>query len=160
MECVSATNTLLISIGGLPAPIQIHAKRRRYEYLLPAWLLDETADGPWPGPPKGQENLIPLLRRLRWMGLLPFGHCNGDHDGTRRRCPLWHNFSASALPHSPSSQRRLFRFFAMEVVQSSPGGGADATDYVVLSINADAFMSQQVSWLEDDKTHRAALLGR
>ncbi|CAM9550613.1 unnamed protein product, partial [Hapterophycus canaliculatus] len=123
---------------------EIHAKRRRYEYLLPAWLLDETADGPWPGPPRGQENIIPLLRRLRRMGLLPFGHCNGDHDGTRRRCPLWHNFSASALPHSPSSQRRLYRFFAMEVIQSSPGGDADAVDYVVLSVNADAFMSQQV----------------
>ncbi|CAM9377152.1 unnamed protein product [Scytosiphon promiscuus] len=123
---------------------EIHAKRRRYEYLLPAWLLDETADGPWPGPPRGQENLIPLLRRLRRMGLLPFGHCNGDHDGTRRRCPLWHNFSASALPHSPSSQRRLFRFFAMEVVQLSPGGDANAADYLVLSVNADAFMSQQV----------------
>ncbi|CAB1104590.1 unnamed protein product [Ectocarpus sp. CCAP 1310/34] len=129
---------------------EIHAKRRRYEYLLPAWMLDETAEGPWEGPPRGQENLIPLLRRLRARGLRPFGHCNGEHDGTRRRCPLWHNFSASALPHSPSSLRRLYRFYAMEVIQSSSsssqGGdaGAGGMDYVCLSINGDAFMSQQV----------------
>ncbi|CAM9753336.1 unnamed protein product, partial [Ectocarpus sp. 4 AP-2014] len=129
---------------------EIHAKRRRYEYLLPAWMLDETAEGPWEGPPRGQENIIPLLRRLRARGLRPFGHCNGEHDGTRRRCPLWHNFSASALPHSPSSLRRLFRFYAMEVIRSSSsssqGGdaGASGMDYVCLSINGDAFMSQQV----------------
>ncbi|CAM9742572.1 unnamed protein product [Ectocarpus fasciculatus] len=129
---------------------EIHAKRRRYEYLLPAWMLDEAAEGPWGGPPRGQENLIPLLRRLRAKGLRPFGHCNGEHDGTRRRCPLWHNFSASALPHSPSSLRRLFRFYAMEAIQSSSsssqGGdaGASGMDYVCLSVNGDAFMSQQV----------------
>lgn len=78
----------------------------------------------------------------------PFGHCSGDHDGTRRRCPLWHNFSASALPHSPSSLRRLYRFYAMEVFRSPRGGGeenaAGGGEYVCLSISGDAFMSQQV----------------
>ena len=103
-------------------------------------MLDETAQGPWPDGERGENNLIPLLRRLRGKGLKPFGHCSGDHAGKRRRCPLWHNFSATALPHSPSSLRRLYRFFAMEVVQSSGRGD----DYVCLSINGDAFMSQQV----------------
>lgn len=81
----------------------------------------------------------------------PFGHCSGDHDGTRRRCPLWHNFSASALPHSPSSLRRLYRFYAMEVFRSPRGGGEENAggsggdgEYVCLSISGDAFMSQQV----------------
>eukprot|EP00752_Nemacystus_decipiens_P006461 g5819.t1 len=119
---------------------EIHAKRRRYEYLIPAWMLDETAQGPWPDGERGEKNLIPLLRRLRGKGLKPFGHCSGDHAGKRRRCPLWHNFSATALPHSPSALRRLYRFFAMEVVRSSRRGD----DYVCLSINGDAFMSQQV----------------
>lgn len=80
----------------------------------------------------------------------PFGHCSGDHDGVRRRCPLWHNFSASALPHSPSSLRRLYRFYAMEVFRSPRGGakenagGGGGAEYVCLSISGDAFMSQQV----------------
>eukprot|EP00903_Cladosiphon_okamuranus_P008780 g8411.t1 len=119
---------------------EIHAKRRRYEYLIPAWVIDETAQGPWPAGKRDEKNLITLLRRLRGKGLKPFGHCSGDHSGRRRRCPLWHNFSATALPHSPSSLRRLYRFFAMEVIQSSRRGD----EYVCLSINGDAFMSQQV----------------
>lgn len=103
-------------------------------------MLDETAQGPWPAGERGKKNLIPLLKRLRGKGLKPFGHCSGDHSGRRRRCPLWHNFSATALPHSPSSLRRLYRFFAMEVIRSSRRGD----EYVCLSINGDAFMSQQV----------------
>ena len=117
---------------------EIHASRRRYEYLLPAWLLDETAEGPWAGPARGQESLIPLLKQLRGRALRPFGHCNGSGSGKRRRCPLWHNFSDSAVPHSPSAARRLYRFYASEVVELR------GADYLCLSVSGDAFVSQQV----------------
>lgn len=117
---------------------EIHATRRRYEYVLPAWMLDETAEAPWTGPPRDQLVMIPLLKRLRSLGLKPFGNCNGGPDGKRRRRPLWHNFSADALPHSSSSARRLYRFHAYEAVQV---GG---TNYVCLSVSGDAFLNQQV----------------
>lgn len=117
---------------------EIHASRRRYEYVLPAWLLDETAEVPWTGPIRGEDAMIPLLQRLRGLALRPFGHCNGNHDGRRRRSPLWYNFCADAVPHSPSVARRLYRFYACETFT------ARGSNYVVLSISGDAFVSQQV----------------
>lgn len=133
-------------LGRMPVPrefhAEVHAKRRRYEYLVPAWLLDQTADVPWTGPPRcrddGKENLVPLLQNLKRKGLMPFGHCNGDHDGRRRQRPLWHNFSAKAVPHSPSAGRRLYRFHACGTLQLR------GADYICLSVNGDAFVDRQV----------------
>ena len=58
--------------------------------------------------------------------------------GRRRRCPLWHNFSADALPHSSSSGRRLYRYYACETLE------VRGANYVCLSVSGDAFMNQQV----------------
>lgn len=129
-------------LGRMSVPVglhaEIHAARRRYEYVLPAWLLDETAEVPWTGPLRGEEAMIPLLQRMKGLALKPFGHCNGSNDGRRRRCPLWHNFSVDAVPHSPSVARRLYRFYSNETFT------ARGSNYVVLSVSGDAFVSQQV----------------
>lgn len=122
--------------------VEFHAEKnatfRRYEYVLPAWLLDGASKHPWAEPPLSPSSLIPLLQRLRQQGLKPFGHCNGGPSGRRRRCPLWHNFSAEALPHSSSSARRLFRYYACETLN------VRGANYVCLSVSGDAFMNQQV----------------
>lgn len=130
-------------LGRMPVPRDLHAEahatRRRYEYLLPAWLLDESAEGPWAGPARGESALIPLLKGIRGLSFRPFGSCNVRVDGKRRRrCPLWHNFSAEALPHSPSAARRLYRYYShsMLVIRD--------VDYVCLSVSGDAFVDRQV----------------
>lgn len=131
-------------LGRMPVPKELHAEahatRRRYEYLIPAWLLDETAEGPWGGGARGETTLIPLLRGVRTRSFRPFGSCNARLDGgrRRRRCPLWHNFSASALPRSASASRRLYRFYSHSTVTIRD------VDYVCLSMSGDAFVDQQV----------------
>lgn len=141
------TNTALAGtgvrvLGRMSVPRDLHAEahttRRRYEYLVPAWLFDGKADGPWTGPARGEVALIPLLKRLRELAFRPFGSCNVRTDRRRRRCPLWHNFSAEAVPHSPSAARRLFRFYAHDTVV------VQDVDYVCLSVSGDAFVDRQV----------------
>lgn len=118
---------------------EAHATRRRYEYLIPAWLLDATAEGPWTGPARGEDTLIPLLKDVRALSFKPFGSCNVLIDGKRRRRrPLWHNFSAEALPHSPSAARRLYRYYSHSTVIIRD------VDYVCVSISGDAFVDRQV----------------
>lgn len=117
---------------------EAHATRRRYEYLIPTWLLDETAETPWAGPARSQDDLVPLLKRARALAFRPFGSCNFRVGQWRRRCPLWHNFTSKGLPHSPSVARRLYRFYARECVVVRD------VNYTCLSVSGDAFVDQQV----------------
>ncbi|CAM9338671.1 unnamed protein product [Choristocarpus tenellus] len=151
LEWISGINTHLEPFGvkifgrmKVPASLhaELHATKRRVEYLLPAWLVDQEANTPWTDQPRGKTSLLPLLQRLRMNALKPFGSCGtakkGENGFKRRRRPLWHNFSAGAVPHSPSVARRMYRFHCQEMLT------VRGVDYICLSISGDAFLEQQV----------------
>eukprot|EP00953_Heterococcus_sp_UTEX-ZZ885_P001931 1555-Heterococcus_DN1.PRE.1 len=138
-------------LGHVQVPAEFHAElqctRRRYEYLIPLWLLCEHSSKPTDTISEEQmkaamQRCKPLMKRFYNSGLgLQTNSDSNSNDssssGRVKRAPF-HNFCDSAAPHDTVASRKLycFKHAAARTLQQH--------SFVSLSITCDAPLRQQV----------------
>jgi tRNA pseudouridine(38-40) synthase len=137
------------ALGHVQVPAEFHAElqctRRRYEYLIPLWLLCEHSSTP--SDDVGEEQMKaamqrckPLMKRFYngGLGLQTNNDSNDSSSSGRVKRAPFHNFCDSAAPHDTVASRKLycFKHTAARTLQQN--------SFVSLSITCDAPLRQQV----------------